>query len=287
MRAKRGRAKDARKPDPARELLDRVRAMKSRRRLTVDQLADRDAENLGQRRKTAEVRTSDAVFPVRDRGLVDAEFRGEILLAQLASLAKLRDATVDGAGQLFSLGGASTRHVAKLERCSGLVNSEQNTVLPSVLQPSEPMGIAAHKKSPPNEPKEIVTPGFRKLVREILKANAAHNEFHELERDHVDYRISSHAELAEAIKGDKPLADQQQLSGVIGPAKVELEDVDPATLVDRSYLVGRIRRALDIKAPTTDSIDVPRDRVEAVRQLLELKASDFKAIADMIKKRSV
>lgn len=261
--------------------------MRSRRDLAVQQLIERDAEGGRKRGQAREIRPRDRVFPVRYSGLVDADQGREVLLAQFTGLAKLRDASVDRAGELLALGGSASCHVVKLERRSSQVNNEENTVLAAHLQPSERMGIAAHKKSPPNEPKEIVTPAFRKLVREILKANAASNEFHKLERGDEDYQISSHAELAEAIKGDKPAGDQQQLSLVIGPAKIELEDV-PADFpyVERSYLVGRIRRALGIKEPTTEAIDVPRDRLEAVRMLLSLAESDFVAIASMIKKRS-
>ena len=65
------------------------------------------------------------------------------------------------------------------------------------------MGITAHNKSPPDEPKELVTPAFRKLVREILKTNAVDNDLRGLVRGDPDYRWCSHAELAEAIKGDR------------------------------------------------------------------------------------
>lgn len=150
------------------------------------------------------------------------------------------------------------------------------------------MGI--HKKSPPDEPVEKVTWGFRKLVREMLKANAAHNEFHKHEKGDLDYRPANHADLADAIKGIKAKGDKKQLSDIIGPAKIELDDLTEeqrAALVDESYLVGRIRKAMGIKEPTTETIDVPRDRMVAVRQLLELRESDFTAIAGMISKRSV
>ena len=149
------------------------------------------------------------------------------------------------------------------------------------------MGNAGHNKSPPNEPKELVTPEFRKLVRELLKANAVDNEMRGVERDDLEHRISTHAELADAIKGEKSAGDQQQLSLVIGPARIELEEV-PADFpyVERSYLVGRIRRALGIKEPTAEMIEVPRARIEAVRQLVALTPSDFIAIAKSIAKRS-
>lgn len=261
--------------------------MQSRRDLAVQQLLEGDAKRSGERRKSAKIRTRYRVLPVGDRGLVDADQRGQLLLAQLAGLTKLRDASMDRSSELPALGGSSACHVDKLERRSGPVNNEENTVLPAYLQPSEHMGIAAHKKSPPDEPKELVTPEFRRVVREVLKANAVDNELRGVTKGDPEYRISSHAELAEAIKGDKATGDQQQLSGVIGPAKVELEDVPPDfDYVERSYLVGRIRKALGIKEPTAEAIEVPRARVDAVRQLLALSASDFAAIAKSIAKRS-
>lgn len=149
------------------------------------------------------------------------------------------------------------------------------------------MGIATLKNSPPDEPAEVVTPAFRRVVREYLSLNAASNELDHLAKGDEGYRISSHAELAEAVKGKKKVGDQRQLSLVIGPAKYELEDVpDDFPYVERSYLVGRIRRVLGIKDPTTETVEVPRERLAAVRQLLELSAPNFATIAGMIAKRS-
>ena len=70
-------------------------AMQSRRDLAVQQLLEGDAKRSGERRKSAKIRTRYRVLPVGDRGLVDADQRGQLLLAQLAGLTKLRDASMD------------------------------------------------------------------------------------------------------------------------------------------------------------------------------------------------
>lgn len=62
--------------------------------VAADQLTDRHLESSCNRGQSHEVRSC-AVLPMRDRGLVDAEHLGELLLSEVAVLAQLRDARMD------------------------------------------------------------------------------------------------------------------------------------------------------------------------------------------------
>lgn len=77
--------------------------MRSRSFLALDEFLYRDAQSISKRGEASDARTSKAGLPVRYQRAVDADDLGELLLAQLALLSKLRDSAMDRALEPTSL----------------------------------------------------------------------------------------------------------------------------------------------------------------------------------------
>jgi hypothetical protein len=138
----------------------------------------------------------------------------------------------------------------------------------------ESMSDARHKKSPPNEESEKVTDTFRKEARRALELNKESNELRGLRKGAESYRISSQAELADALGTSK-----RMVSRIIGGVRAETE-ID---LVDDSVFVGPIRRLLEL-APIT-SISVRTTRAPVVRFIAELPDDQFKVFEEAVRRQ--
>jgi hypothetical protein len=126
--------------------------------------------------------------------------------------------------------------------------------------------MGAHKRPPPEGRLEIITPDFRELVWSTLKKNEAENKYRKLKPDDEDYNISNSAELAEAIGMDKTL-----LGRTIGQVKKG----GSARLLKSSRFLGAIREALGLPIPVTVTFEVPAERADLVRALVEASDDDF------------
>ncbi len=197
-----------------------------------------------------------------DRGLIDANCVGQILLAHRVAFAKFGDAPVYWAFQPTSL---LSFHLTTVDRCSTVVNRELPTDSLRTVQRSGWMGDVRHKASPPkDEDEEDVTPAFRLDARRALELNAEKNELGGIKKGQPGYLISDQADLAEAV-----VTSKRMISKIIGPVR-------PATkvkLVDRSVFVGRIRAALQLQALT--EIQVKASRANTIRLIAGLSDEEF------------
>lgn len=135
--------------------------------------------------------------------------------------------------------------------------------------------MGAHKASPPDLPEEPVTDAFVEAVLKKLKSNRLHNEAHALHRDDEGYRISSHAELAEALDPDSANM-KSMLSRIIGPAKATTK---PPKRVESSRYVGAIRDALELPKPKLVMLEVPAERAQILSLMATLDDDLFDVLA--------
>lgn len=209
-----------------------------------------------------------------DGGLVDTDSIGESLLAHPLRLSKLSDAAVDRPLHARSGPRLLAFHVETVDRRSTFVNSELTTDLQMAMRRSSRMGDSRHKKAPPLDDEEDVTPAFREAVKTALDLNKQRNKLSELRKGDSGYLISNRSELAEAIGTDKTMINK-----IIGPARADSK----VKLVDRSAFVGRIRAALQLPAVT--KIAVKASRAEILRRIAELPDDEFANFERALPKR--
>lgn len=136
------------------------------------------------------------------------------------------------------------------------------------------MGDERHKRPPPDEIEEDVTPEFRREANEALKLNALNNRLRHLKKGAPNYQISNRAELADAVDTDKTMINK-----IIGPAKPTTK----VKLVARSVFVGRIRDALQLAAVA--KLSVRTDRAAVLRWIADLSDEAFKVFDDEYKRQ--
>lgn len=146
------------------------------------------------------------------------------------------------------------------------------------------MGDQRRHAPPPEYPDEEVTDEFVDAVLAQLKANRTHNRLHNRRPGDDDYRISSHAELAEVV-APRQKNFKSMLNRIIGPAK---ETTKAKPRVETSRYVGAIRDALGIEAPVTAVLEVRADRLVVLRAIATLTNDEFApfehAVAERAKK---
>ncbi len=133
------------------------------------------------------------------------------------------------------------------------------------MQPSDLMGDARHKNSPPpSEDEEDVTDDFRRDARALMKTNEDLNGISGANEGEIGYLIDSQAALARRLK-----VSDKHISNILGPVRKGSK----WDRVDRSTYVKPIREAL--KMPTLISVPVPAARADIVRWFALLPDDEF------------
>lgn len=208
---------------------------------------------------------------MRDGRLVDAELRGDFVLAEVPCLPKLDEARAHRPVVTFTRNRSTTLpfHDIKVEDGSTSVNAESSTDLPRAMKRSECMGDARHKKSPvADDEEEDVTPQFRAQARAIMRANKFANAAHGNRVGDADYLIDDDVQLAIAVIGTED--GKTQIANLLGPVRPTTK---PRKLIDRSVYVKKIRRALKMTEPISVSVDPNRRHV--VTWIASLPDSEF------------
>jgi len=135
------------------------------------------------------------------------------------------------------------------------------------------MGDRLHKNSPPPEKLEDVTELFVAQVKAKLAANAAHNIRFALKNTDPDFRICSHAQLADAT-GIDPNIIKHMFGGVRPGTKTKK--------ITRSRFVGLIRHALEISQVTV--VPFVMERANIARTLAGMNDDQWKRFAPELTK---
>lgn len=138
------------------------------------------------------------------------------------------------------------------------------------------MGDAFHKKSPPDDPEEIVTEPFRAAARRQLDLNKLANKNGQHEFGDPEYLTENRSELADKVGTDKTMINK-----IIGPARKTTK----VKLVATSAFVGRIRR--ELKLPSVVSLEITATPIQAalIRRLLDLPDDAVSTIERSLDKR--
>lgn len=137
-----------------------------------------------------------------------------------------------------------------------------------------------HRRATQDLKPEDNTEAFRREARRALELNDEWNQLQGLKRGGRGYKISSHAELADAlVELGHETVTRKTVQNILGAVDEERE----VETVERSGYIPVIRHLLEMEI--VETITVKAQRVDVLQVINEMPEDEFRIFAEAAKKR--